>query len=62
MRRGRRFTDTGEAASGKASAISAELIPTDLDAEVQWLSRVAWAFRRSPMIPVLLERLRAEEG
>jgi hypothetical protein len=59
LRRGRRFTGVG----GEATAPpDAGFVPADLDAEVQWLSRVALAFRRSPVIPVLLERLRQEEG
>jgi hypothetical protein len=57
MRHGRRFASAGE-----ATARDTGLVPTDLDSEVQWLSRVAWAFRRSPLIPVMLERLREEEG
>ncbi|MFL6112872.1 MAG: MAB_1171c family putative transporter, partial [Catenulispora sp.] len=59
MRCERRFADTAEAPPGDAG-----LVPTDLDSEVLWLSRVAWAFRRSPVIPLVLERLRseAEEG
>jgi hypothetical protein len=56
MRRGRRFADTGEARAGHD-----ELASTDLDAEMLWLSRVARAFRRSPVIPALLERLRAQD-
>ncbi|MEY9928358.1 hypothetical protein ABH926_002997 [Catenulispora sp. GP43] len=62
MRRGRRFTGAGERSARGAADGDPALIPTDLDAEVRWLSRVAWAFRRSPVIPELLERLRAEEG
>ena len=70
MRQGRRFagpreygaTINGDTANGNAADGDVGLIPPDLDAEVQWLSRVAWAFRRSPLIPELLERLRAEEG
>jgi hypothetical protein len=57
MRHGRRF-----ASAGATPTRDADLVPTDLDWEVQWLSRVAWAFRRSPLIPALLERLREEEG
>jgi hypothetical protein len=71
MRHGRRFAGSGEAAAhgvtygatySTPTAVEIGLIPTDLDAEVQWLSQVAWAFRHSPVIPELLERLRAEEG
>jgi hypothetical protein len=71
LRAGRRFAGSGTATAGAATGTTptdaaragdAGLSPTDLDAEVQWLSRVAWAFRRSPVIPQLLERLRAEEG
>jgi hypothetical protein len=57
LRLGRRFTDTGGTAAPDAG-----FVPADLDAEVRWLSRVALAFRRSPAIPALLERLREEEG
>ncbi|MFD0634026.1 MAB_1171c family putative transporter [Catenulispora yoronensis] len=57
MRRQRRFTDSSEAPAGDPG-----LVLTDLDSEVLWLSRVAWAFSRSPVIPAVLERLRAEEG
>jgi hypothetical protein len=62
MRRGRRFTGAGQCGAYGAAAVDSALVPTDLDAEVRWLSRVAWAFRRSPAIPELLDRLRAEEG
>ncbi|NUP52660.1 MAG: hypothetical protein HOW97_35870, partial [Catenulispora sp.] len=57
MRRERRRADGTEAAIGDPG-----LVLTDLDSEVQWLSRVAWAFSRSPLIPQVLERLREEEG
>ncbi|MBW8804220.1 MAG: hypothetical protein JF587_10250 [Catenulisporales bacterium] len=55
MRFERRFADAAEAPPGDAG-----LVLTDLDSEVLWLSRVAWAFRRSPVIPLVLERLRLE--
>ncbi|WP_194926135.1 MAB_1171c family putative transporter [Catenulispora pinisilvae] len=59
MRLGRRSA-AGDGIPGEAELGSVGLIPTDLDSEVQWLSQVARAFRRSPVIPVLLERLRQE--
>ncbi|NUR26576.1 MAG: hypothetical protein HOV83_12145, partial [Catenulispora sp.] len=57
MRLGRRFADSAEAPPGDAG-----LVLTDVDSEVQWLSRVAWAFSRSAVIPLVMDRLRREEG
>ncbi|GAA1984575.1 MAB_1171c family putative transporter [Catenulispora subtropica] len=57
MRRGRRFTDVAEVPTGDSARVL-----TDLDSEVLWLSRVAWAFSRSPLIPLVMARLREEEG
>ena len=52
---------TGGTAVRQATAGDLTLIGTDLDSEVQWLSQVARAFRRSPAIPALLRRLREEQ-
>jgi hypothetical protein len=57
MRLDRRRTDVAEAPVGDPA-----LVLTDLDSEVLWLSRVAWAFSRSPVIPLVLKQLREEEG
>jgi hypothetical protein len=57
MRRDRRFTDIAEVPAGDAA-----LVLADLDSEVLWLSRVAWAFSRSPLIPLVLNRMREEEA
>jgi hypothetical protein len=72
MRRGRRFAGSGQAPGRGALSVrgtavrtaaggDVALIEADLDSEVRWLSQVAWAFRRSPVIPALLRRLRDEE-
>lgn len=70
MRHGRRFVGSGRASGSSggstvvrtATAGDVTLTGADLDSEVRWLSQVARVFRRSPVIPVLLRRLREEEG
>ena len=56
-------TETPTATPAPAPAPSPTANPdTDLAAEVQWLTRVAHAFRHSPAIPVLLGRLQQERS
>jgi uncharacterized protein DUF6545 len=61
-------TGTGGDSGGASTAVrtttagDVALTGADLDSEVRWLSQVARVFRHSPVIPVLLRRLREEEG
>ena len=61
-------SDGNSSGSGGSTAVrtttagDVALTGADLDSEVRWLSQVARVFRRSPVIPALLRRLREEEG